>query len=256
MKTLTFLFLILASSISVHAQSNRAIERELVEHMKQIERFSRYGAETDGERHDKELEIFKRKLLRYAKRPSTLDHDFLELSRLMRIVTSDDRKLRLFSWYVGGGTMSFFETVVQYRGSDGLLRIMNEEIGGERGGMGSLVEEIGSFNTASGPVYVVITSARASNAMGWQYVNLYQIVGQKFVRAKLFKTGSGLASNIEFSYDNRSFQNKFNQVIKFDRKSNTITFPVVIVESGWGEGRITDDLIAYKFNGTHFVKVK
>jgi hypothetical protein len=258
MKTLTFLFLILASSISVHAQSNRAIERELVGHMKNIERFSRGGTEQDYDRQDKEERALKRKLLRYSRRPSILNYDFPELGRLMKILTSDDRRLRLYSWdSPSGGTMSFTETVLQYQGSDGVLRASSEEIGGESGGMGRWPLEIRSLMTKTGPVYVVITTARASNIMEWQYVNLYKIIGAKFVNAKLFKTQSGLSSEIKFSYDNQSFKNnQFNQVIKFDRKSNTITFPVVIVESGWGEGRITDDLITYKFNGTHFVKVK
>jgi len=248
MKTLTFLFLILAFSTSVPAQSNRAIERELVGHMKNIERFSRGGTKQDYDRQDKEERALKRKLLRYSRRPSILNYDFPELGRLMKILTSDDRRLRLYSWdSPSGGTMSFTETVLQYQGSDGVLRASSEEIGGESGGMGRYPLEIRSLMTKTGPVYVVITTARASNIMECA----------KFVNAKLFKTQSGLSSEIKFSYDNQSFKNnQFNQVIKFDRKSNTITFPVVIVESGWGEGRITDDLITYKFNGTHFVKVK
>lgn len=255
-ETLTILILLIAFVSSVAAQSNRAIERELVGHMKDIERYSAYGISDDLKQRERANRLLKNKLLRYGRIAGTLKYDFPELRQLMRIVTSDDRRLRVYSWATyGGGTMSGTESVYQFRGADGLVRTSYSSLG--LGDAGQGIQEIANFDSKHGRIYIVITSARVSNVMEWQHVNLFRLAGKRMVKARIFKTGSGLTNKISFSYDNRSFtNNRFNQVINFDRRRKTITFPVVIsgVPDLW-DGKITDKLITYRFNGTHFVKV-
>jgi hypothetical protein len=241
---------------SIAAQSNRAIERELVGHIKDIERYSAYGLNDDLARRERANRLLKNKLLRYGRNASTLKYDFPELSRLMKIVTSDDRRLRVYSWPTyGGGTMSDVESLYQFQGADGTVRTSYSSLG--LGDAGQGIEEIANFDSKHGRIYIVMTSARVSNTMEWQHVSLFRIVGGRFQKARFFKTGSGLTNKIAFSYDNRSFtNNQFNQVIKFDRRRRTITFPVVVEgDPEFSNGKITNQLITYRFNGTHFVKV-
>lgn len=257
MKILTILTILFVASVSsIFAQSNRAIERELVGHIKVLKKYSAWGATPDYERSSRASRLLKSKLLKYGRLKSTLDYDFPELRDLMKIVTSDDRRLRVFSWTTeSGGTWVETETVYQYMVAGGSVRASSKDLA--LGDAGGSIEEIASIKTKNGMVYIVITSARVSNVMEWQYVNLFRLVGNRMVKARIFKTGSGLTNKISFSYDNRSFtNNRFNQVINFNRRRRTITFPVVItgVPDLW-DGKITDQLITYRFNGTYFVKV-
>lgn len=255
-KTLTILLTLIAFAPFVAAQSNRAIERELVGYRKDIEKYSAYGANDDEVRRSRANRLLKNKLLRYGRTASVLKYDFPELSRLMKIITSDDGRLRIYSWSsLQGGTMMEVETVYQFMGADGTVRATSKPLGLGDAGQGVL--EIASIDTKSGPVYIVMTSARVSNTMEWQHVSLFRISGNRFQKARIIKTGSGLTNKISFSYDNRSFtNNRFNQVIKFDRRRKTITFPVVVEgDPDMWAGKITDRLITYRFNGNHFVKV-
>src|ERR1044072_1951082 len=86
---------LLVFSLSAFAQSNEKIERQLVGHIKNIQKWSNYMSNSNGVLLEKELDAFKTKLLKYTKLPSTLKYKFNELDKLLAIATSKDGKFRI-----------------------------------------------------------------------------------------------------------------------------------------------------------------
>ena len=247
-----------AFTLSVCAQSNEQIERELVGHIKNIQKWSVYGSDYQDDALSKENEIFADKLLKYTKTASTLSYEFGELAKHLSIATAEDGNLRVFSWDTeDGGTMHNFATVYQYRGADGKIRSKIRDLG--EGDAGSFVYDVFTLNTKSGKVYLVCTTFIGSTNDHYQAVRLYKIKGDALDDAvKLIKTKSGLTDSLGFEYNFFSVVNRAERPVKlisFDKKTGTIKIPVVIEDKEFPNGRVTNKFISYKFNGTYFVKV-
>ena len=244
-------------SFPVFGQSEEAIERELMTHIKNIEKSSNYGGSYDQDALDKENKIFKEKLLKYTRRESTLKYKFGALGEFVSIATSDDGKFRIYSWDdETGGTMHFFQRVYQFQGADGKIYSHSEEL--EEGDPGSFAYDIFSLDTKAGKIYIVCSTGIGSTNDHFQAADLYKIQGEKLNdKIKLIKTKSGLTNTLGFGYNFFSVVDREERpirLISFDQKTKTLKIPVVINDEELPNGRVTNKFISYKFNGTYFVK--
>jgi hypothetical protein len=258
---LNFVVLIsLAFALSAFGQSNAQIEKELVSAIKDVQKYSNYGENSDDEKLTKANEVFQAKLLKYTKTASTLQYKFSELSDLLYVATSDDGKFRIYSWDMeDGGTMHDYQSVYQYVGADGKIYSMTDETKGEEGGAGSFVYDIFTVDAKNGKIYIACSTFIGSTNDHYQSANLYRIKGKVLEnKVKLIKTKSGLTDSLGFEYNFFSVVDREERpvkLIKYDKKTQTLKIPVVINDKEFPNGKVTDKFISYKFDGAYFVKV-
>lgn len=254
---ITFIFLTLA--FSAFGQSNTEIEQELVGHIQNIQKWSNYTDDYNGDLLAKENELFKKKFVGYTKIASTLKHQFNELEKYLYLNTSEDGKLRIYSWDTeSGGTMHFFCTIYQFQGKDG--KVYSEVTEYEEGDPGMFVSDIFDFDTNNGKVYLIRFTSVLSSVLSNESIDIFEIVDNSLNQKKLIKTKSGLTSSIGFEYDFFSvIDRKENprKLIHFEKENKTIKIPVVIEDKNFlNGGKVTDRFINYKFDGTYFLKQK
>ena len=252
------LLVIVVFSASAFGQTSEAIEKELVGLYGKINENSAYSSNSDGELLEKSNEEFKQKLLNHTKIASTLKHKFSELEKEISITTSKDGKFRVYSWdRMDGGTMHFFETVYQFQGADGRVYSKSNDL--EEGDSGSFVYEIFEVEAKTEKVYLVCSTSILSTSDAYQSVNLFEIENNSLnSNIKLIKTKTKLNNSLGFEYDFFSVVDRKERPIKlilFDKKTKTISIPVVIDDTKFQYGKVTNKFISYKFNGTYFVKV-
>lgn len=252
--------LLLIFSFSAFAQSNAKIEQELVDAIKDVQKYSTYGSSYDEDKLSKANEVFEEKLLKYTKIPSTLNYKFSELNKLMFNATSDDGKFRIFSWDTeSGGTMHEFSRIYQFQSADGKVYSKGEETAEEDGGAGSFVTDVFTIDTKDGRVYVVCSTFIGSTNDHYQSADLFKIEGETIKdKINLIKTKSGLTSKLSFEYNFFSVVDRKERpirLISYDKKTKTLKIPVVINDKEFPNGRVTNKFISYQFDGTYFVKV-
>lgn len=251
-------FFIVAGSVCAFAQTAAAVEKKIKARLANIDKWSNYGPDSDYDKLGQENDLLKKELVQYGKLPATMAYSFPRLKGDMYIVTSRDGRLRIYSWdRQTGGTMHDFDSVFQYRGKSGKLYTWGSDDEEESGGV--FYHEMFQLDAASGPIYLAVSTFIGSTSLAGAAINSLTIDGERLNReAKLIRTGSGLQSSVSFAYDFFSVVDRPERPIrlfKFDAAGRAFTFPVVIEDEKTPQGRVTNKLIRYRFNGTHFVKV-
>ena len=256
------MFFAFAFVLPVFGQSDEQIERELVGHIKNIQKWSSYAnpsGEDSSEKLSQENETFKDKLLKYTKQPATLKYEFKELDELISIATTEDGRFRIYSWDTEtGGTMHFFEKVYQFQGADGRVYSKTDNL--TEGDAGSFVYDIFTIDTNNGKVYLVCTTAILSTSDAYQSVKLFKIENDSLNdQVRLIKTQTSVKNSLGFEYDFFSVVDREERPVKlihYDKAAKAIKMPVVLKDEKFRYGRVTDKFIVYKYNGQHFVKTK
>jgi len=254
-KTALALTLLLSVSSIVSGQTVAAIESKLLTRLANIEKWSNYGEHPDYDKLEKENDLFKRDLLRSTRQPATLSAAFPRLKKELRIVTSKDGRLRIYSWdRQTGGTMHDYDNVFQYRGGGGKVSSWSESTDDDSAGV--FYHEIFQMNARNAPIYLAVSTFIGSTSLRGESISAITINGDRLVAdAKLIRTGSGLQNSINFGYDLFSqLDRKDQRLFIFDEAKRSFSFPVVIEDEKIPQGRITSKLITYRFNGTYFVK--
>ena len=246
------------AAVATLAQTAAAIETKLKARLANIEKWSNYGPNSDYEKLERENDLLKKDLLAYGKLPATITYRFPRLKDDMYIVTSRDGRLRIYSWDMQtGGTMHDFESVYQYRGKSGKIYTWSGTSEEDSGGV--FYHDIFQVDSKSGPIYLAVSTFIGSSSLSGASINAITIDGERLDHeAKLIRTGSGLQNSVNFGYDFFTVVDRPERPVKlfkFDAASGTFSFPVVIEDDKTPQGRVTNKLIRYRFDGTHFVKV-
>jgi len=268
MRRLLLLTVIAASTIigstSVLAQSAISIEKDLLAKIKKVISSSAYTGVRDDTALEKANDDLKQALIKYAGLAATLKYAFPRLSKEIDVVTSADKRFRVYTWdRQDGGTMHFYETVYQYIGADGKSYGRGvdppEDPDEDVGDSGAYVIDVYMLDTKPGRAYLVQSSSRLSSSEITEQIDLFRIDGNKLdTDPKLIKTAEGLTSSLGFEFDLFSVLNLKKRpirLIKYDAAAKTITLPVVIPTRKYQYGMVTSRKITYKFNGIHFVKI-
>lgn len=253
------LVLLVLLSSAIAAQSPAVLEGQLIRQLKAMSQFGSYGGNYDDEKLSAATEAFKQTLVKNASRADVLAYRFPKLAREMFIATSPDRKLRVYSWDLeSGGTMHDYDLVIQYRGRPGKVGYWTTSDEASDGG-GAFYTDVFQLNTSSGPIYMLVSTSRASSSLNGQALRTMRIKGDELERdSKLIKTAEGMTNEISFAYDFFSVVDRPERPVKlftFDAVRKEFKFPVVIEDDETPQGRVTNKLITYRFNGKHFVKV-
>ena len=235
------------------AQSPAAVEREILDHLKDIAVSGTYTGEYDEAKNDKANESLKQTLIRNGKRLDILRYAFPKLKDEMFVSTSPDGKLRIYSWDLQtGGTMHDYASIFQYQGKSGSIYAKPEDGDDERAG--AFATQIFELSSKVSPIYIANSTFIAQSNIHGQSIYVIRINGDKLERPKLIRTQSGLQNSIDFSYEPFSVKDRSGRLVFFDAAKQAFRFPIVIEDKDFGIGRVTSRFIMYRFDGRYFVK--
>ncbi len=260
MRILCIIVALFALLSGAFGQTPRSIEGRILQHLLSLEKWSSFGGSGDYDKLEKENAVLRAELLRFGKVPATLSYEFPRLKDKMFITTSLDGRLRIYSWDMEtGGSMHDFDAVYQYRGKSGYVRTWAEHRNGDFGA-GVFYHDIFEVDTASGRVYLPVSTFIGSTSLNGQRIAAVKIRGESLIKnVKIFRTFEGPTNSIGFEYDFFSVVDRPERPVKlfeYDRLKKALRFPVVIEDKESPQGRVTDKFITYRFNGTYFVKEK
>ena len=185
------------------AQSVHEVEDEISYFSRNIDKWDSVGYGTDIENGYDSLRFYNKEFLGYLSaacksNPETINADFL-LSQTCRlkVVTSDDRKFRIYWWNVGGGgSARSYNSILQYKGAHRTgVKILNDESRAVEGdvGSGSFYPHLYTIHKKSGQVvYLAVSGAIVWNGAGTYSIKAYAIEdGRLKDRIKVFKTRQG-----------------------------------------------------------------
>lgn len=248
---ISFLFLL---CFYVTGQTPRAIEDRLLVHLADLEKWSNYGLNSNDARLAGANSSLKNDLIRYGSRvPEMLSYSFPRLKGKMHVTTSKDGRFRVYSWdEQTGGTMHEFNSVFQFRGADGKVHAATAPVAG-------FVHDIFQVNSADGTIYLAVSTFIASGSLSEQTMSAFKVVGTRIdSKVRVFRTPGGLQDSISFGYDFSSVMDRKERPVRlftFNEARNSFSFPVVEEDEETPQGRVTNKLINYRFDGKHFLKV-
>ena len=259
-------------AVSVRAQSPAQVEDQILTTLKAISDTGTYGgnySEDDGKRNSTANNELTDLLQKEGKRVDILKYAFPKLKDKMGVATSKDGKLRIYSWDTEtGGTMHEYFSVVQYQGASGKVYTRAYEPSPDETedspiptgiGVGGYYMRVLQVDTLKGPIYLAVSLSIACGQCHGQSVEAARIEGEMLERsAEIIKTQGGLTNSIDFAYAPVTIPNNLTArgLVRFDPMAKSFSIPVVIDDDESGNGRVTSRTITYRFNGTHFVKVK
>ena len=254
-----FVLVLLLLAISVAAQTPAAIEKELLGYLTTMAESGSYSGNYDEEKLNPASDALKRELMRYAARPDVLKYAFPKLKEEMFIATSKDGLFRVYSWDLQtGGTMHDYDRVIQFVGESGKTIAWSDGDGEYEGG-GGFYTDVFQVDAAKGPIYLLVSTSRASSSLNGQTIHAVTINGDDLnLKPNVFRTAGGLTNTIGFAYDFFTVVDRPERPVRlftFNEARREFKFPVVIEDEKTPQGRVTDKFITYRFNGTHFVKV-
>jgi hypothetical protein len=188
--------------------------------------------------------------------PTTLNHKFKLFadSNVCSIVTSADRRFRIYSWDTWlGGTMHAFNNIFQFKSADQVhsSHLNNDE---DDFGYGLYFTDIFSLKANGKTYYLAVGGGSESTKDAYETISVYSISNDTLdSNVKLIKTKSGLNNSISFEYDFFSVVDRPERpirLIKYDVDKKIIYIPIVLEN-----GTVTDRYILYQFKEEYFEKV-
>ena len=184
--------------------------------------------------------------------PACLAYDFpvLRDSGLV-ITTSADGKFRIYAWdNEAGGSMRYFDHVLQYRSAGGTKATMLD--GSSMDAEGGWFELIHPFKAASVTYYLAFSRAIHCGVCRVETVRAFRIGSNGLIGPiKLFKKGTRLEDDIHLEFrdfDHRRTPKPMLHALKYDSNQQTIKVPSLDEM----EGAPTPPYTTYRWTGSYF----
>lgn len=239
--------------LSVSAQTNNQIEADLMTSFKKIVYWGTHrGNPINIAKLENANNQFARKLKSYSEKyPHTIVQNFKLLkSANLSISTSKDSLFRIYSWDTEtGGTMHWFENVFQYKIGFNAFAVLDTPK--TEGDARPYYQKVFTLNINGKKYYLATWLAIGSTKDMATGIHVFTINSNKLVDARIIKTQTGFHDEIAFGYDLSLLQSDRIPIIEFNEDKTTIAFPLIKAN-----GKLTHQLITYKFNGRYFEKIK
>ena len=185
-------------------------------------------------------------------------------SRPLDIVSSDDGKVKLYSWDFNGGTMTNYSYAVTFMSSKGLVTYANpwdyseyKDLTEEQRKSADLsiiadgAEEIRSHKLINGKtVYIVQSFLTGSRKMNSKYIDAYSIEGDRISPYPLFCTNKEYKSSLVVHFD-PIYDDIYDYDILYD-KTKILVPETREIDNPLGFGIHTDRMLLYEFDGYHY----
>ncbi len=219
--------------------------------------------EVDDKKVDNANTEVKRLLTAYAKKADSMQCNFNQ-SKQQGLITlsSKDNKFRVYSWDIHtGGTMHNYAGFYQFVDDDNIhtqnmqARSTNDPLHQFPNAIftANLDEEMGKH-----VYYLLVSTGVYSNIDTSQNLQILAIKDKKIIYPAII-SASTLTSFLGFAYDFFSVVDRPErpiQLFKYDDKTKTIRFPVVVEDPKFPSGKVTDKKIEYRFDGQYFQRLK
>ena len=233
------------------AQSTKSFEPDLLRSFKKIAywRDNQYS-DTTGTLVDSLANannVFAKKLKHYSEKfPLSITNSFDSLKEYLYISTSADGLFRIYSWDTWtGGTMHFFENVMQYKSGTITKAIIDTPK--EEGDSRPNYYKMYTFKANGKSCYLAVYLFIGSSIDIAEGIHIYTIEKGKLVDVKLIKTHSGLHGDLSYEVQTNSYD---RPRIHFDSATKTVYLPLVDEDNNF-----TSKFIQYKFTGQYFERV-
>jgi hypothetical protein len=242
-------------SSALFAQTPKAVESDLYKSFKRIDYWNKMRFDTKVNPFDSLLKanlVFGKKLKFYcnnfpiASEPPFNDSD-------LKTIYSKDNLFRIFSWDTEtGGTMLFFDNVMQYKSSSRFNSIFNADTSQEYRSYNYYYSDLYTFSANGSTYYLTFFYGKFSSRIIRMGVQIFSIEDGKLnENTKIIKTASGLHSKLVYDFDPFSdFDSSLDAGIHYNETSKTISIPIIVAD-----GKVTKGHITYKFTGKYFEKI-
>lgn len=245
------LLLSLAIATPAFAIDCQTLDKNLATALATAEQFSSYSGSYDEEKLSKANEQIIDILNKLGEDKASIDCPFTQSQEWLSVLTSPDKKFRAFSWDDNsGGTMHFYNQYLQFIDKNRHTHLQTND-------NQEFVNSLFTMTINNKPLYLLTTTGIYSTKDTAEILQLYQIQGDKLISPKLIKTQQGAMDKLKVSYNFFSVVDRLERPIKlfkFDEKTKTIRFPVVIEDKEFDNGKVTNRFIHYQFDGKYFVK--
>lgn len=266
-KVIPLLFILFA--FNVFGQNLKTIEKNLIFHHNRIsywhDRWLENSLEVSLDSEEVENKLFKEMLLKYTSTvPASLNYSFdsLKALELFHIITSDDKKFRIYSWNIlNTGTMQFFENIIQYKSGKKVFSklLYRDDKEGDPGcGFAGVYTSSLNNKVCYLATYIAIYSSRdvgegirlftiENNALN-DTVKLIKVPIDMEDTINILNTPTEIENQVEYDYDYSSIMNRPNRPsIEYDSVKKTIKVPIVGAHDS-----VTNEYNEYKFTGKYF----
>ncbi|MEG1021974.1 MAG: hypothetical protein RSE50_10695 [Myroides sp.] len=180
---------------------------------------------------------------------STLNYPFEKLQKenALKIATSADKKLRVYSWdNNSGGTMRFFNQIFQFD-ANGNITVNASLTSNDSQSYFSKIYTVQNKNNES--IYLVISNSILSSKYSVQHINAYKIGTENLQSAYVFKTKTNTLDKISVEYDFFSVVDRPERPVELITFENN-TLKIALVDD---KQNVTSKNLIYEWNGDVFL---
>ncbi|WKW47494.1 hypothetical protein P3875_05425 [Myroides sp. JBRI-B21084] len=212
------------------------------------------SASTENVRNDSLIALYSQKfsdslsfLIKNNK--STLNYPFEKLQKenALKMATSRDKKLRVYSWDTNlGGTMRFFNQIYQFNANGNI--VINESLAtNDPQAFFSNIYEVQTITNES--IYLVISNSILSSKNVVQHINAYKITSENLKNVNVFKTKNRTLNQISVEYDFFSVVDRPERPVELITLENK-TLKIALVDNTLS---VTNKNLIYEWNGEAFI---
>lgn len=180
---------------------------------------------------------------------NTFNYPFEKLQKenALKMATSADKKLRVYSWdNNSGGTMRFFNQIYQFN-ANGNITVNESLASNDAQAYFSKIYTVQNKNNES--IYLVISNSILSSKYSVQHINAYKIGSENLQSAAVFKTKTNTLDKISVEYDFFSVVDRPERPVELITFENN-TLKIALVDD---KQNVTSKNLIYEWNGDVFV---
>lgn len=180
---------------------------------------------------------------------NTLNYPFEKLQKenALKMATSADKKLRVYSWDNNlGGTMRFFNQIYQFN-ANGNITFNESQASNDSQAYFSKIYTIQNKNNES--IYLVISNSILSSKYSVQHINAYKIGTENLQNVAVFKTKTNTLDKISVEYDFFSVVDRPERPVELITYGNNI-LKIALVDD---KQNVTSKNLIYEWNGDVFL---
>ena len=179
---------------------------------------------------------------------NTFNYPFEKLQKenALKMATSADKKLRVYSWdNNSGGTMRFFNQMYQFN-ANGNITVNESLASNDAQAYFSKIYTVQNKNNES--IYLVISNSILSSKYSVQHINAYKIGSENLQSAAVFKTKTNTLEHIHVEFDFFSVVDRPERPVELITFENN-TLKIALVDD---KQNVTSKNLIYEWNGDVF----
>ncbi len=173
--------------------------------------------------------------------------ELLQKENVLKMATSADKKLRVYSWDTNsGGSMRFFNQIYQFE-ADGNITVNQSLASNDAQSYFSKIYTVQTKNNEN--VHLVISNSILSSKYSVQHINAYKIGTDNLKSMAVFKTKKETLSSISVEFDFFSVADRPERPVELITLENN-TLKIALVND---KQNVTSKNLIYEWNGDVFI---